>query len=325
MKPQAIRNICVISLMLGTLPSSNAQEAVPAGMTYQGRITGTDGSPAPDSTGYAIEVRLWNAPTDGTLVWGASYTDVAVHSGTFNLILGATGGEPIAGAAINDLTFAFADSERYLGITVMRDHNGKPVAAPTEILPRQQILSVAYSISSDTARLADTATTAIHGIPTGSVLPYFGTIAPDGYLLCNGQAVSRTEYPNLFTALGTSQGNGDGTTTFNLPNLTGRFLVGYNEQDVEFDTLGEQGGDKSHHLKEAEIPPHRHTIYASWPGGSGSAGNGMSIQARWAANNAAKFENAIDNNGTLGDNPYLKAESFSILPPYTVVRYIIKL
>ncbi len=64
-------------------------------------------------------------------------------------------------------------------------------------------------------------------VPTGSILPYAGTSAPSYFLLCQGQAVSRTTYASLFAVTSTSYGVGDGSTTFNLPNLQGRFPLGY--------------------------------------------------------------------------------------------------
>ena len=54
-------------------------------------------------------------------------------------------------------------------------------------------------------------------VPVGVTFQYAGTTAPDGYLLCNGQAVSRTTYSKLFAVIGTTYGGGDGSTTFNLP------------------------------------------------------------------------------------------------------------
>ena len=60
----------------------------------------------------------------------------------------------------------------------------------------------------------------------GTILPFAGTAVPDGYLLCNGAEVSRTDYANLFAAIGTKYGAGDGSTTFAVPNLDGRVLQG---------------------------------------------------------------------------------------------------
>jgi microcystin-dependent protein len=64
------------------------------------------------------------------------------------------------------------------------------------------------------------------GIPSGVVFPFAGDTAPFGYLICDGRAISRAEYPQLFATLGTSHGSGDGSTTFNLPDYRGNFLRG---------------------------------------------------------------------------------------------------
>ena len=64
--------------------------------------------------------------------------------------------------------------------------------------------------------------------PVGMILPFAGSAVPDGYLLCNGAAVSRTTYSALFTVISTTYGVGDGSTTFNLPNLIDKFIEGAN-------------------------------------------------------------------------------------------------
>lgn len=61
-------------------------------------------------------------------------------------------------------------------------------------------------------------------MPAGSIIPFAGTNIPDGYLLCDGSAISRTTYADLFAAIGTVYGSGDGSTTFNLPNYNERTL-----------------------------------------------------------------------------------------------------
>ena len=62
--------------------------------------------------------------------------------------------------------------------------------------------------------------------PIGSIIPFGGTVAPSGFFLCQGEALSRTEYADLFKAIGTSFGAGDGSTTFNIPDFRGEFLRG---------------------------------------------------------------------------------------------------
>lgn len=64
-------------------------------------------------------------------------------------------------------------------------------------------------------------------VPTGSILPYGAATAPSNYLLCDGSEVSRSTYATLFGIVSTNYGVGNGSTTFNLPNLKGRFPLGY--------------------------------------------------------------------------------------------------
>ena len=63
-------------------------------------------------------------------------------------------------------------------------------------------------------------------LPIGSYIQFAGSQAPEGFLVCNGGAISRSTYRALFDVIGTTYGSGDGSTTFNLPNLTDRFLQG---------------------------------------------------------------------------------------------------
>ena len=85
-------------------------------------------------------------------------------------------------------------------------------------------------------------------VPTGTVLAFAGSSAPSGFLLCDGRAVSRTTYTSLFSVIGTTYGSGDGSTTFNLPDMRGRVAVGSDAN------LGAKAGAKTHALTNAELP-----------------------------------------------------------------------
>ena len=75
--------------------------------------------------------------------------------------------------------------------------------------------------------------------PTGSITMYAGTTAPSGWILCEGQDVSRTTYPDLFNVIGETYGNGNGTSTFTLPNLSGKSPLGSDSAGViQYNTLG---------------------------------------------------------------------------------------
>lgn len=109
--------------------------------------------------------------------------------------------------------------------------------------------------------------------PVGSLMDYAGSTAPSGWLLCYGQAVSRTTYSALFTALGTTYGVGDGSTTFNIPDCRGRARAGKDNMGgtsadrltglsggVNGDVLGAVGGLETHTLTTAQLAAHTHTV-----------------------------------------------------------------
>lgn len=92
----------------------------------------------------------------------------------------------------------------------------------------------------------------------GSIVPFTGSALPNGYLLCDGSAVSRTTYTELFSVIGTEFGSGDGSTTFNIPNLTGRLAIGQSNEHL----LASSGGEETHALTTGEIASHLHSVPA---------------------------------------------------------------
>jgi len=98
-----------------------------------------------------------------------------------------------------------------------------PPTAPTE---DGQVLRV--NTGTTDAELEWGTIAAPAGTPAGSIIMFGGATAPEGWLICDGSAVSRTTQANLFTAIGTAFGSGDGSTTFNLPNMRGQFPRGLN-------------------------------------------------------------------------------------------------
>jgi len=99
-------------------------------------------------------------------------------------------------------------------------------------------------------------------VPVGTLLDFAGSTPPSGYLLCNGQAVSRITYAALFAVIGGTWGGGDGSTTFNLPDLRRRVTVGAGGTAVAGPAvaLGSLGGAETNVLTLGNIPSHMHGI-----------------------------------------------------------------
>lgn len=162
--------------------------------------------------------------------------------------------------------------------------------------------------------------------PAGTVNPYAGSTAPTGWLLSFGQAVSRSTYANLFAVIGTTYGTGDGSTTFNLPDLRGRAVAGLDNMGgsaasrltstvlTASNTLGATGGTQTHTLTTAQMPSHNHDIQRSNSAATSVAAD-ASAHYRIQANTGATIT-TTQNVG--GDTAHLNTQ------PTIVLNYIIK-
>ena len=168
-------------------------------------------------------------------------------------------------------------------------------------------------------------------IPTGGLLAYGGASAPSGYLLCDGSAVSRSTYAALFSVIGTTYGAGDGSTTFNLPDMRGRHAVGAGTgtgggasgsgapsggSSLAARSRGDWGGEQSHTLTVSELASHNHDpinrdIRTSVFTGSA----GVSVLA---ADNTSGTVYAINTSNTGGDTAH------NVMNPFIVTNFIIK-
>lgn len=142
----------------------------------------------------------------------------------------------------------------------------------------------------------------------GSIKPWPAVGAPNSWMLCDGRAISRTLYPDLFAVLQTTWGAGDGSTTFNVPDLRGKFVLGAGQgTGLTNRALAAQGGEENHQLTVAELAQHSHNYnnvnVAGSVVGQGSPSLGLLSQATSSAGS-----NTPHNN----------------MPPFLVITYIIK-
>jgi microcystin-dependent protein len=170
-------------------------------------------------------------------------------------------------------------------------------------------------------------------VPSGAVIPFAGAVAPVGWLLCYGQEESRFVYANLFSIIGITYGVGNGSSTFNLPDLRGRQAIGLDNlggtaasKVVAATTLGQSGGVESqlhshltqdHTLTVDEMPSHRHGI-GSYQNADGSVQGGSN------PNGASNTYSTYVGGGLGHNHGNTTSTTISNMDPYIAMSYIIK-
>lgn len=169
--------------------------------------------------------------------------------------------------------------------------------------------------------------------PIGTIAPYGGTSDPTYWLICDGRAISRTAYADLFAVIGTTYGTGDGSTTFNIPDLRGRIAQGAGTLNNNTYTLGEQ--------KTAGLPNITGEYRHSWADGSGGGfvtpngnaennrgalGNKHSGTAYFGAVGTTSTDNYHANYLTLdaSKSSSIYGNSTTVQPNTVITNYIIK-
>lgn len=198
-------------------------------------------------------------------------------------------------------------------------------------VPRNFVTSASLTTALGTYATSASVVTAIAtALPPGIISPYAGTSEPSGWLFCAGQAVSRTTYAALFAVISTTYGSGDGSTTFNLPDLRGRVVAGKDDMNgtsanrltglsggVDGDVLGAAGGSETHTLTANEMPAHQHIDGYANAGGGGSYGDIFAASA-----------DDMSMSGTGTSHPYTSTAGASAahnnVQPTFILNYIIK-
>jgi prepilin-type N-terminal cleavage/methylation domain-containing protein len=150
-------------------------------------------------------------------------------------------------------------------------------------------------------------------IPVGSSIAGYWTTPPDGYILEDGSAISRSTYSDLFALIGTTYGVGDGSTTFNVPDSRGRATVNLNTSDTQFATIGQKYGEKTHQITGSEMPSHSHEQYVTANTGGSAVRNDYVRDG-----NGPSYYQGI-GTGYTGGNAY-----YNVIQPSIVKQFAIK-
>lgn len=147
------------------------------------------------------------------------------------------------------------------------------------------------------------------GVPSGTVMAYTGTSAPAGWAFCDGSAISRTTYSDLFTTIGTTYGVGNGSTTFNVPDLRGRTIFGTDNMGGSAasrltttggisanNTVGATGGSQTITITTSNLPSHSHTFTGSSVTSSSNTHSHTYNDAYYAEN----FSGGVGGNSRYG-------------------------
>jgi len=175
--------------------------------------------------------------------------------------------------------------------------------------------------------------------PAGAIIMYGAASAPTGYLKCDGSNVNRVTYSDLFTAIGTTYGIGDGSLTFGIPNLESRFPIGYDGGSsyalagtggAITDTPTLSGTNAGTAITEAQMPSHTHDSWGSgWPTGTWTGGTGTTQSSVTQGSGSLVSTSTLRTLATGSGNTHTHtwtgtSTAVDTVPPYLVVNYIIK-
>lgn len=176
-------------------------------------------------------------------------------------------------------------------------------------------------------------------LPSGlGPLPFSGSVVPAGWLLCYGQAVSRTTYARLFAAIGTAYGVGDGSTTFNVPDMRGRIIVGKDDMGgvaanrvtngvsgFDATVLGASGGAQSKTPAATLTGANTNSLTKTSGGPSATT---VSLQGGGSDSSPANSVHTHNTTVAIGDVQVSvtgATATFSIVQPSVVGNYIISI
>jgi microcystin-dependent protein len=316
-----------------------------SGFTYQAVVRHPNNNLVTNSQ-VQIEISILEGSMTGSTAYQETHTKMTNEAGLVTLEIGS-----VMPTAFN--TIEWETTDHYLKQRI----NPDPINMPGNytIESTTKLLSVPYAKYAEKAGRAAMADAIVDNgsgmdafrMPVGSVIPFAGDVAPDGWFICDGRLLDQTQYADLHTVIGTTYGGAG--SDFRIPDLRGRQPIG--KGNGQFSALGNSGGQEERTLTENELPAHAHgidgvttedagahrhlVVSQGGPGvansiaqiltgngnenyflltGLGDANFGQSSEA----GNHSHSINGESTENTGGGN------AFSVLDPYIVLNYIIK-
>ncbi len=270
------------TLVLSILSISVLAQA-PQMFNYQAVLRNNAGEPIA-SNAVTVNIEILQGSATGSVVFTETHSTETNEFGLINLQIGSVQSLDAVDWTADDYFIKVSVDETSMGSTQLLSVPYALHAGSAEETDPLFASSVASDITQENVESWDAKSefdgefSSLTGVPNSVIMPagviniFAGSIAPDGYLICDGREVSRTEYADLFAVIGTAYGEGDGSTTFNLPDLQSRIPVGISTEP-EFDELGKTGGAKDHALTVDEMPVHSHDGSTGEAGGHDHEGN----------------------------------------------------
>ena len=315
-------------------------QSIPNAVNFQAIARNAGGSLITNAN-VQVKVEVLDGSNSGPVMVTLVYTPTTDAYGQFTFAIGA--GSPVvtAGTVANFAAIDWASSAKFIKVSLspLADNN-------YTLISNTQATASFYAFGAKTAEkvnitgtsgqvLKHNGTTWVAGtdnsggaLPEGMISPFGGTAAPTGWLLCDGSAVSRTTYSTLFAAIGVAYGSGDGSTTFNLPDLRGRFMRGVdgtanNDPDKASRTASNTGGNTGNNVGSLQVDEfnlHGHPYRTGSNGSSTNDAGGLALetanQESWPAFNGTPTSNRYEMIGGAGGN--------ETRPKNVYVNYIIK-
>jgi microcystin-dependent protein len=171
------------------------------------------------------------------------------------------------------------------------------------------------------------------GVTTGSVIPWGATSIPSGFLECDGSAVSRTTYATLFSTIGTTYGSGDGSSTFNVPDIADNVVVGKSPGKALASTggantvassgnIGGSAGNTT--ISTSQLPSHGHPATGRAANHQAHAQNNTGGSPRYPNSTSTSSNSGSGGAHSHGLSGTFTGNATSVLQPYLTVIYIIK-